>query len=60
MSILECLKVPFWSFVFDFYINDLTESLLLNAKLFADNTSLFSAIYGIKTSVSNLNKEMNK
>ena len=32
------------------YINDLSDNLLSNAKLFADNTSLFSVIYYITVS----------
>ena len=36
------------------YINDLTEGLSSNAKLFTDNTSLFSVIHDIQTSPNNL------
>ena len=41
------------------YINDLTEGLSSNAKLFADDTSLFSVIHDIQTSANNLIKDLN-
>ena len=46
--------------LFLIYINDLTEGLSSNAKLFADNTSLFSDIHDIQTSANNLNKDLEK
>ena len=46
--------------LFLIYINDLTESLSSNAKLFADDTSLFSVIYDIQTSANNLNKDLER
>ena len=42
------------------YINDLTEDLSSNAKLFADDTSLFSVIYDIQTSTNKLNKDLER
>ena len=42
------------------YINDLTEGLPSNAKLFADDTSLFSVIHDIQTSANNLNKDLER
>ena len=42
------------------YINDLTEGLSTNAKLFADDTSLFSVIHDIQTSANNLNKDLER
>ena len=42
------------------YINDLTEDLSSNAKLFADDTSLFSVIYDIQTFTNNLNKDLER
>ena len=42
------------------YINDLTEGLSTNAKLFADDTSLFSVIHDIQTSANNLNKDLQR
>ena len=45
--------------LFLIYINDLTEGLSFNAKLFADDTSLFSVIHDIQTSANNLNKAHN-
>ena len=41
------------------YINDLTEDLSTNAKLFADDTSLFSVMHYIQTSANSLNKAHN-
>ena len=42
------------------YINDLTEGLSPNVKLFADDTSLFSVIHDIQTSADNLNKDLER
>ena len=39
------------------YINDLSEGLTTNAKLFADDTSLFSVVHYNQTSANNLNKD---
>ena len=44
--------------LFLIYINDLTEGLSTNAKLFADDTSLFSVIHDIQTSANNLNENL--
>ena len=46
--------------LFLIYINDLTEGLSTNAKLFADDTSLFSVIHDIQTSANNLNKDLER
>ena len=46
--------------LFLIYINDLTEGLLSNARLFADDTSLFSVIHDIQTSTNNLNKDLER
>ena len=46
--------------LFLIYINDLTEDFSTNAKLFADDTSLFSVIHDIQTSANNLNKDLEK
>ena len=40
------------------YLNDLTEDLTSNVKLFADDTSLFSAVHDAQTSTNNLNKDL--
>ena len=42
------------------YINDLTESLSSNTKLFADDTPLFSVTHDIQTSANNLNKDLER
>ena len=44
--------------LFLIYINHLTEGLSSNAKLFAEDTSLFSVIHGIQISANNLNKDL--
>ena len=46
--------------LFLIYINDLTEGLSTNAKLFADDTSLFSVMHDIQTSANNLNKDLER
>ena len=46
--------------LFLIYINDLTEGLSTNAKLFADDTSLFSVIHDTQTSANNLNKDLER
>ena len=40
------------------YINDLADGLSSNAKLFADDTSLFSVIHDVDTSVNELNNDL--
>ena len=44
--------------MFLIYINDLTKDLSTNAKLFADDTSLFSVIHDIQTFANNLNENL--
>ena len=44
--------------LFLIYINDLSEGLSTNAKLFADSTSLFSVIHDSQTSENVLNKDL--
>ena len=46
--------------LFLIYINDLTEGLSSNTKLFADGTSLFSVIHDIQTSANNLSKDLER
>ena len=46
------------SLLFLIYINDLSEGFSTNAKLFADDTSLFSVIYNSQTSANVLNKNL--
>ena len=38
------------SLLFLIYINDLSDNLTRNAKLFADDTSLFSVVHDVNTS----------
>ena len=40
------------------YINDLADGLSSNAKLFADDTSLFSVIHDVDTSANSLNNDL--
>ena len=42
------------------YINDLANDLSSNAKLFADDTSLFSVVHNANTTVKELNKDLVK
>ena len=48
---------PFLIF-FLVYINDLADRLSLNAKYFADDTSLFLVIHDVDTSVNKLNNDL--
>ena len=40
------------------YINDLADGLSSNAKLFADDSSLFSAVHDVNTSANELNNDL--
>ena len=40
------------------YINDLSNDLVSTAKLFADETSLFSVVYDSNTSANELNNDL--
>ena len=44
--------------LFLIYINDLTEGLTTNVKLFAEDTSLFSVVHDTQTSKNDLNKDL--
>ena len=46
--------------LFFIYINDLSDGLTSIVKLFADDTSLFSVVHDINTSVKELNEDLNK
>ena len=42
------------------YINDLSDDLSTTAKLFADDTSLFSIVQNVNTSANHLNGDLSK
>ena len=44
--------------LFLIYINDLTEGLIINIKLFVDDTFLFSVVHNTQTSANDLNKDL--
>ena len=46
------------SLLFLIYINDLPDGFSSNAKLFADDTSLFSVVHDMHSSASDLNKDL--
>ena len=46
--------------LFLIYINDLSDNLSTNAKLFAGDTSLFSVVRDINTSAIHLNNDLRK
>ena len=46
--------------LFLIYINDLADGLMSNAKLFADDTSLFSVFHNVKTSADEVNNNLVK
>ena len=46
--------------LFLIYINDLSDDLSTTAKLFADDTSLFSIVQNVSTSASHLNNDLSK
>ena len=51
LQLQEFLKVLYFDLSFLIYINDLVDNLSCEAKLFADDTSLFSVVYDEKVTV---------
>ena len=47
-------------FLFLIYINDLSDGLQCNPKLFADGTSLFETVQSIKKATNDLNNDLTK
>ena len=45
---------------FCIYINDLSDDLTTDVKLFVDDTSLFSIVHNRNTSIPDLNNDLNK
>ena len=59
ISMLEYLRFLYpWSFPFLIYINDLTEDLTTDSKLFADDIFLFSVVHDTQTSANDLTKDL--
>ena len=46
--------------LFFIYINDLSDDLTTNVKLFADDASLFSIVHNMNKSTVHLNNDLNK
>ena len=46
--------------LFSIYINDLSDNLRTNAKLFADDTSLFIVVHNVNIFAINLNNDLSK
>ena len=57
MLILVFFKNPFLD-LFLMYVNDLSDGLKSECKLFADETSLFSVVHDINTSARDLNEDL--
>ena len=59
VSTQQSLRDQFWVFFpFLVHINGLVDGLSSNAKLYADDTSLFSVIRDVDTSVNELNHDL--
>ena len=54
----EYLRDQLWILFFLVYINDLVDGLSSNARLFADDISLFSVIHDVDISVKELNNDL--
>lgn len=50
----------FGPLLFLIYIHYLSDDLIANANLLADDTSLFSVVYDVITSTNNLNNDLSK
>ena len=58
--LLASLKALFLAHCYFIYINDLSDDLSSNPKLFADDTSLFSVVHDKNTSAKELNNAYGK
>ena len=58
MFMLQFHKDLFYVHYYSFSINDLSDNLTSNAKLFADDTSLFSVVDDANTSAKELNNHL--
>ena len=57
---IKSLQVFRKDLLFLIYINDLSDGLSSNCKIFADDTSLFSVVHGVTISSSELNSNLSK
>ena len=53
-------RINFGTLLFLVYINDLSNDLQSNPKLFADDTSLFSVIHDVNLSQMDYNEDLDK
>ena len=53
-----CKWSIFYMGIFLVYMNDLAEGISLTAKLFADDTSIFSVVNDINVSANQINKDL--
>ena len=58
--IYQKIWFPMRNFLLLIYINDLSENLTSNAKLFANDTSLFPVVHDVNTSAKALNDDLKK
>ena len=56
----ESHKARYWDCHFFIYKNELADELWCNAKLFADDTSLFSVMHNIDSAAAELNNDLAK
>ena len=47
-----------WSLIFLIHVNDLVDNISSEAKLFADGTSLFTAVYDVDLVANKLNRDL--
>ena len=51
-------RIHSWTIFFPIYINDLTDDLKFNVKLFADDTSIFRVVDHSNVAASDLNHDL--
>ena len=60
MLAVEVKESILGTLLFLIYINDLSHNLLSTAKLFVDDTSVFSIVHGISSSTKQLHDDLKK